>query len=528
MTIIIRATFPGGRYHATPWGRHVNEGVAEWPPSPWRLLRAFVAVWRRTLPELTAEQVRPVLEQLATPPVFHLPPYRVAHTRHYMPWEKKDPLDRTLVFDTFVSVDRTLPLLMGWLDAQLTSDQQTTLNAILRNLTSLGRAESWVIVEPTEQPAEWNCVPSTSDSNPVPVLCADPATCFGGEHYPTHEPKQLAKGKVKPADWRFDCPPWHLCLDTETIRAERWPSVPGSHWVNYTRPSEIARSPNAKVAGRSPKPDQQKPTLATFLVDGPVLPLMTDTLQITDCFRRGLMSSFGRWCQRHSPQAEAFRRIDDPAKFASPVLSGRELDGRGLEGHGHARYLALPLEQDLRRVGTLAVYAEDGFGPAEVAAMASLQFVYAGARGDESKLTVRVQMISLCDASQSNLTVFEQSAHWVSLTPFLGNAEIGRNHQVTYLRKGIRREWRRLVEQRPDWKGIELVEVTEITPDKVSSARVPQAREYRRIRSKHGGRGTWRPGGLFELHFSQPISGPLCLGYGSHFGMGLFQIANPS
>ena|GEM_PF-6598726 len=39
-------TFPGGRYHATLWNRHVNE---EWPPSPWRILRALIAVWHRKL-----------------------------------------------------------------------------------------------------------------------------------------------------------------------------------------------------------------------------------------------------------------------------------------------------------------------------------------------------------------------------------------------------------------------------------------------------------------------------------------------
>jgi len=31
-------TFPWGRYHANPWGRHVNEGAVELPPSPWRPL----------------------------------------------------------------------------------------------------------------------------------------------------------------------------------------------------------------------------------------------------------------------------------------------------------------------------------------------------------------------------------------------------------------------------------------------------------------------------------------------------------
>src|SRR5579875_3886216 len=110
MPVIIKLTFPAGRYHATPWGRHVNEGVPEWPPSPWRLLRALVAVWRRTCPEDFSEaQVRRILGTLVEPPHFRLPPYRVAHTRHYMPWEKKGPADRTLVFDTFVAVERP-----GW------------------------------------------------------------------------------------------------------------------------------------------------------------------------------------------------------------------------------------------------------------------------------------------------------------------------------------------------------------------------------------------------------------------------------
>src|SRR5436853_1557544 len=101
MPVTIKLTFPAGRYHATPWGRHVNEGVPEWPPSPWRLLRALIAVWRRTCPEFSEAQIRRILETLVQSPRFGPPgfPFRVAHTRHYMPWEKKGPADRTLVFD---------------------------------------------------------------------------------------------------------------------------------------------------------------------------------------------------------------------------------------------------------------------------------------------------------------------------------------------------------------------------------------------------------------------------------------------
>src|SRR4051812_35867824 len=137
MPITIKLKFPAGRYHATPWGRHVNEGVAEWPPSPWRFLRALVAVWKRTCPDLVESQVERILSALVPPPLFHLPPHRVAHTRHAMPMnviarnykpsqaEKKAGKyqgDPTIVFDTFVSVSRNASLLIHWPEANLIDD----------------------------------------------------------------------------------------------------------------------------------------------------------------------------------------------------------------------------------------------------------------------------------------------------------------------------------------------------------------------------------------------------------------------
>jgi CRISPR-associated protein Csb2 len=74
MPVTLQLIFPAGRYHATPWGRHVNEGVPEWPPSPWRLLRALIATWRRKCPDLSETVVRRLLEHLLPPPMFYLPP----------------------------------------------------------------------------------------------------------------------------------------------------------------------------------------------------------------------------------------------------------------------------------------------------------------------------------------------------------------------------------------------------------------------------------------------------------------------
>ena len=44
-------TFPAGRYHATPWDRHVNEGAVAWPhATAWYVLdptgyEIEVALW---------------------------------------------------------------------------------------------------------------------------------------------------------------------------------------------------------------------------------------------------------------------------------------------------------------------------------------------------------------------------------------------------------------------------------------------------------------------------------------------------
>jgi CRISPR-associated protein Csb2 len=73
----------------------------------------------------------------------------------------------------------------------------------------------------SRRPPSWNCVPADdTHPNPLPVFCPDAATCFDSDHYPTLDPAKLAKGKVKPAEHLFDCPRWHLCLDTEAAGPE--------------------------------------------------------------------------------------------------------------------------------------------------------------------------------------------------------------------------------------------------------------------------------------------------------------------
>ena len=143
--LAIKFTFTANRYHATQWGRHVNEGVLEWPPSPWRILRSVAATWRRTRPDLAPDQVVPMLEALASErPKFKLPATSTGHTRRYMPYNEGSREHPTLVIDSFVAIKPKGPLYALWPNVELTSRQRDGLDSILRNMPYLGRAESWV------------------------------------------------------------------------------------------------------------------------------------------------------------------------------------------------------------------------------------------------------------------------------------------------------------------------------------------------------------------------------------------------
>jgi len=186
----IALRFPAGQFHATPWGRHVNEGVPEWPPSPWRLLRTLVAVWKIRAPDLEEPAVRRVLEQLTAEPLFHLPRATTGHTRHYMRWYKKGPTDQTLIFDAFVCLSSREEVVVVWPEAELELADRDLLQRLLENFGFLGRSESWCEArlldnqqasELTKREGFLNCRPVNGaapqpNEETVRVLCADPAT----------------------------------------------------------------------------------------------------------------------------------------------------------------------------------------------------------------------------------------------------------------------------------------------------------------------------------------------------------------
>jgi len=86
--LTLRLVFPWGRYYAHPWGQNpARITEAEWPPSPWRLLRAIAAAWFQANPgrEPSAELLQ-TLDILGRElPTFVLPKVSFSRSIHYQP-----------------------------------------------------------------------------------------------------------------------------------------------------------------------------------------------------------------------------------------------------------------------------------------------------------------------------------------------------------------------------------------------------------------------------------------------------------
>jgi len=535
--IALAINFLAGRYHATPWGRHVNEAAPEWPPSPWRLLRALVATWKRKLyedPTCDPAAVASLLHKIVVPPYFALSPASTGHTRHFMPWFKKGPSDRTLVFDAFVAMDKSDnsdDVVAFWPEANLDVTERTALVCLAENLGFLGRAESWaearVLSEEkaTEAETRINCVPLLEDvepmklTEPVRVLCADSATAFDNRHTPKRvvtEGRGKAKRRVETP--LYD-PDWHLCLETLELHNKKWSDPPGSSWVTYLRPRDcFAVKPRTtrSSGGRS------RPTVARFALDATVLPLAAETITVAETSRRVAMGCFRRE-HRLSP--------GDPLP-KSLVFSGKDESGRPLTGHAHAHYLPTDEDGD-GRLDHLTIIAAMGFGPAEVRALDRMRQLPRDAGDPVGMLLLGLGR----DETIAAREILGPSRAWISATPFVATRHakqrgrkkdppelLGMDHQREFARQVLAEEIARLREIRPDIP--EPVAVEPLNDQHRCGAHALRPMQFKRFRRKRGDDGGRRAAGAFRVVFPEPVRGPVCLGHSSHFGLGLFVAAD--
>ena len=492
--IAIEFEFTANRYHATQWGRHVNEGVLEWPPSPWRILRGIVAVWRRTLADdMPPERVEPILDALASEcPRFYLPPASTSHTRHYMPNNKwvgkaKTYSGQDLVFDPFVSIQPGKSLFAVWPNVRLGPQQRDDLDSILRNMPYLGRAESWVRAGLASEHCETNSHAledgALPDGNCEVVRTLVPNSEIG------------LKG---------------LEVETSALRARGRIDPEGAHWHPYVRRRDCFTA-YREASGQSGRPRSEDPTVVRFALAGKVLPMAFDTIRWGEVARKAAMSKYG----------------DENKGGRSDTLSGKDDSGNPLkDGHRHAFFLPTDEDSD-GRLDHLTVWAPGGLDDKEFQAVVSMQCLDRGGGRDPLQVVYQAHGKEGDFAGVSRL--FEKSRRWRSLTPYV------LPRHTKYRAAGDGTGTRRMIDGPVEQVTREIerrrsgTSVCEIT---VKDARDPIPpmqpgrsdgfRPFQYHTHKQGGGSTGGGAFNFELTFAEPVCGPVALGFACHYGLGLF------
>jgi len=560
--IAIEMTFPAGRWHATPWGRQVNEGAVEWPPSPWRLLRALLAVWYTKCPEIPEEDMRKLISALSSPPSFYLPPASQGHTRHYMPVANDN---RTKIFDTFATVAPEAPLIIAWPDVELEPSSRNLLDRLLRMMTYFGRAESWVEAKLLDK---WDETPNAiladghaADPNRherVRVLTPEAEGHFAqwredmlqdeinrkldekrqkardkgkDETKETVKPKELATIEASLPETIFDA----LHATTGDLRKAGWNRPPGSRWIDYLRPADAftAEAVQSRVKGHS-----KRPTVARFAVAGNVLPRLTEALWIGERVRLAVMSRSKRVAERSPGNEEA---------NAAPVFSGKRPDcddkedvSYSLNGHTHAHFLCESAAGERSgKISHITVFAPRGYDHRDRLALSRLCKIW-GHGGHDLQLAFvglgQPEDFGGTDESSGQSRLLDRTTTWVSRTPFVPTDHLRirpREAKNPQGREGaVRRELERIVRKeikRRPWLAdhIELLDRVEVVLDADMAGtdlggHFTRWLKFRRTRQLGNGRRGGSRGYGFRLTFKEPVRGPIILGYGCHFGLGQF------
>ena len=494
--------FLAGRYHANPWGRHVNEADIEWPPAPWRVCRALISTWYHK----ADHQVFP-FEELATlidalsesQPVYELPPAVHAHTRHYMPqWRG----NTSLVFDAFARVRPQDELVMAWPELELDTGLGSLLDDLLHKMGYLGRAESWVearLLTDDEIPETFLCRPGEQavDVDTGEIMGEVVRLLLPQPHHAYHQWRlgfldaglSDLKGKKKKALQQTtpESLTEALCLDTSDLQKAGWNQPPAGKFVHYLRPVDCLRSKLAvPVAPMAPV------STARFMLVGNPLPRIEDAVRIGERFRAALMGKA--------------RYVLNGEDNIPPELSGHDL-GPG-NRHGHAFYLPEDADAD-GRIDHVLLHAPDGLSAPAQRVLSRFDRLH-DRQGREWRLVL--EGMGRANSFTGDSRYAGESRMWQSVTPYLhpwfAKKRFGREDQI-----------------RRECSGRGLPEPVEITwLDSVAvKGRARRSIHFHRFRSKRGLAQPDRRGGFLRLCFAEPLEGPLALGFGCHFGLGMFQ-----
>lgn len=500
MRLVLRQSFPLGRFHATPWRVNpFDDPYGEWPPSPWRLTRAIVARWYQWRREMAGtwpeDEVESLIRALCGSGYgFYLPEQarQSVSLRQYQPVEfgwnpanKKAAGTRSygtsLVQDNAWCVPPDEDMFWFIEGNDWTPELVEVLDQCLERIVYFGRAEALTsICRADEAPVSANVtlLEATVSASLAPVLV------------PSRDATRTDVERVT----------------QDTLAARNIPQ--GARLLYAQRPLRpLAREARRRVQTRP------RTLLVQFALGWTVAPERRVTVRLTASFRAAVLRNL-IWIKT---KGATVRWSDAPAEVRETIagMTGKDWQGEPLRGpRAHAEFLlwwdgnvptrllvwrdALPFDDDEQEAILRAAAQE-------------LSWATAGPNAE----TWKIKLIPL-DAAVVPPAGFDGvvATTWRTLTPYVPPRHYLRGGKVRES-ETIENQIRRELAARGNVSSTNLLFAEEIGPPTWVAVNVPRHRASRQAFNNHRGY-------MVRLALKEPISGPLRLGHSCRFGLGLF------
>lgn len=204
----------------------------------------------------------------------------------------------------------------------------------------------------------------------------------------------------------------------------------------------------------------------------------------------------------------------------SEVITGKRKDETPLDGHEHAHYFATDDDRD-GRIDHITVYAPRGFDRADIEALGSLRTIFRSGNRPEVKMVLTGlggrELVSERSVFGKEGSIFAEACRWRSVTPFslprFPNRGGGKPPRPRDLPEAqLIRELKNRALPAP-------TSIKRIEGYQVEGRPLVRWLEFH-SRRFNGTQGNGLAG--FEIEFAEPVRGPIAVGFGCHFGLGLF------
>lgn len=471
--IVLKINFLTGRYHSTQWGRNVNEGVPEFPPSPYRIIRTVMDSWFRKRSEWSLGLLETITEKLSNEtPSFRIPAYKEGVLKSYMSRNTKDPTEKDLIYDGFISILPNDPIYVIWETETLTEEEFSHLKEVVSIINYLGRSQSWVKIELMENFDQGpNVIPSNGKTQNSPY----------GEVVKVAIP-------VPKKDYGLNSDnPWFesLKITTSEIQADGLSNPYSMKFENYV----IKRERSKVEVELNDNYYEKKINTILYSVDTKVPPMISESLQVAERFHKKVNGIYGKMFQN----------------ARSTNLSGLEQDGSMSKGHKHIFIMPLDLN-GTGRISHILIRSRVPFIERELIVLDKLKSVW------QSNGRPDIDLIPVEWGQDRNVSIISSSKQFSSVTPVV---------MTRHYRKGRGdfEHWlkRELMQEIKD-QGLPEPDSIRILKKMIRNGRDYYWLDFKRNRKND----PINIGYGFEVTFKEDVYGPFSVGYGAHFGLGIF------